>query len=68
MLIVVGLVVEQDLPQMSLVPDEGVVQEFTAASPDPALGDRVHARRPDVAEHGLDAGAGEDRIEGGGEI
>jgi hypothetical protein len=32
MLIVVGLVFAQDLPQMGLVPDEGAVQELTAAS------------------------------------
>ena len=66
MLIVVGLVLAQDLPQMGLVPDEGAVQELASASPDPAFGDRVHAGRPHVAEHGPDAGVGEDRVEGGG--
>jgi hypothetical protein len=29
-----------------LVPDEGAVQEFAAASSDPAFGDRIHAGRP----------------------
>src|ERR1022692_2661672 len=53
-LIVVGLVIAQDPPQMGLVPDEGAVQEFAAASPDPAFGDRVHAGCPDVAGHGPD--------------
>src|SRR5450432_3187042 len=53
---------------MGRVPDEGAVQEFAAASADPAFGDGVHAGRPDVAEHGLDAGVGEDRVEGGGEV
>ena len=67
-LIVVGCVITQDPPQMALIPDEGAVQEFAAASADPAFGDRVHARRPDVTEHGLDSGAGEDRVEGGGEV
>src|ERR1039458_6042907 len=43
MLVVVGLVVAQDPPQMVLVPDQGAVQELATASPDPALGDRVHA-------------------------
>ena len=38
-LIMVGLVVAQDPPQMRLVPDEGPVQELTAASPDPAFDD-----------------------------
>jgi hypothetical protein len=35
-LIVVDLVLVQDPPRMSLVPDEGAVQELAAASPDPA--------------------------------
>jgi hypothetical protein len=48
-LIVVGLVLAQDPPQMILVPHEGAVPELAAASPDPALGDRVHAGRPHVA-------------------
>jgi hypothetical protein len=68
MQIVVGLVLAQDLPQMGLVPDEGPVQELAAASPDPAFGDRVHARRPDVAQDGLDPGAGKDRVERVGEV
>ena len=67
-LIVVGLVLAQDPPQMILVPDESTVQELTAAFPDPAFSNRVHARRPDVAEHGPDAGVGEDGVEGGGEV
>jgi len=67
-LIVVGLVLTQDLPQMGLVPDEGAVQEFASASPDPAFGDRVHAGRPDVTEHGPDPGVGEDHVERGGEV
>ncbi len=62
------LVLAQDPPQMALVPDEGAVQELAAASPDPAFGDRVHAGRPDVAEHGPDPGVGEDRVERGGEV
>jgi hypothetical protein len=37
-------------------------------TPNPAFGDRVHARRPDVAEHGPDPGVGEDRVERGGEV
>ena len=53
---------------MALVPDEGAVQQLAPASPDPAFGDRVHARRRDVAEHGPDPGVGEDRVERGGEV
>jgi hypothetical protein len=67
-LIVVDLVLVQDPPQMVLVPDQGAVQELAPASADPAFGDRVHARCPDVAEHGLDPGTGEDRVERGGEV
>ncbi len=48
---------------MGLVPDEGAVQELAAASPDPAFGDRVHAGRPNVAQHGPDPGIGENRVE-----
>jgi predicted nucleic acid-binding protein len=42
-LIVMGLVLAQDPPQMGLGPDEGAVQKLAAASLDPAFGDRVHA-------------------------
>src|ERR1019366_7977729 len=55
-LIVVHLVVAQDPPQMALIPDKGSVQQLAAASPDPAFGDRVQTRRPDVTEHGPDPG------------
>jgi hypothetical protein len=67
-LIVVGLVLAQDPPHMGLTPDEGAVQQLASASPDPAFGNRVHARRPDAAEHGLDAGVGEDGVQCGGEV
>jgi hypothetical protein len=67
-LIVVGLVLAQDPPQMLLVPGESAVQEFAAAGPDPALGNCVHAGHLDVAEHGPDPGVGEDRVERGGEV
>jgi len=45
-LIVMGLVIAQDPPQMGLVPHEGAVQELASASPDPAFGYRVHAGVP----------------------
>src|ERR1035441_8595615 len=63
-----GLVLVQDPPQMVLVPDQGAAQELAAASPDPAFGDPVHAGRPDVAQHGPDPGAGQDRVEDVGEV
>jgi hypothetical protein len=53
---------------MGLVPDESAVQKLMAASADPAFGDRVHAGRRDVAEHGPDPGIGEDRVERGREV
>jgi hypothetical protein len=62
-LIVMGLVLAQDPPQMGLVPDEGAVEKLAPAPPDPAFGYRVHARRPDVAEHGPDPRISEDRVE-----
>jgi hypothetical protein len=65
-LVVVVLVLAQDPPQMGLMPDEGSVQGFAAAPADPALGDRVHAGRPDVAEHGPDASVGKDCVDRGG--
>ena len=44
-MVMVVLVRSQDLPQMSLVPDEGAVQELASASPDPAFGNRVAPHR-----------------------
>jgi hypothetical protein len=67
-LIMVGLVLAQGLPQMVLIPDQGAVQEFAAASADPAFGYRIHVRGPHVAEHGPDPCASEDRIERGGVV
>jgi hypothetical protein len=58
-----GLVLAQDPPQMVLIPDERAAGELASASPDPAFGDGVHARRPDVAEHGPDPRVGKDRVE-----
>jgi hypothetical protein len=43
-LIVVGLVIAQDPPQVGLVPDEGAVQEFAAASPIQRSGRPIQAR------------------------
>jgi hypothetical protein len=40
-LVVVGLVIAQDLPQMALVPDKSAVQELAPSSSDPAFGGRV---------------------------
>jgi hypothetical protein len=64
-LIAVGFVLVQDLPQMVLIPDQGAVEKLAAASADPAFGSRSCAG-PHVTEHGPDPGAGEDRVERGG--
>ena len=48
---------------MVLIPDQGAVEKLAPASTDPAFGDRVHARRPDVAEHGPDPRISKDRVE-----
>src|ERR1019366_7306994 len=53
-LVMVDLVLAQDPPQMVLVPGQGAVQKLATASPDPALGDRVHPGRPHAAQHGPD--------------
>jgi hypothetical protein len=47
-LIVLGFVVAQYPQKVGLIPDEGAVQEFAAASTDPAFGDRAYAGRPHV--------------------
>jgi hypothetical protein len=44
-LIVVGLVLAQDLPQMVLIPDQGAVEKLASASADPAFGYRVVPHR-----------------------
>jgi hypothetical protein len=67
-LIMVGIVLAQDLPQMILIPDQGAVGKPAPASADPAFGFRVHPGRLHVAEHGPDPGIGEDRVECGGEV
>ena len=67
-LIVMGLVLAQDPPQMVLIPDESAIEKLAPASADPAFGYRVHARRLHVAEHDPDPGISEDRVERGGEV
>jgi hypothetical protein len=67
-LIMVGLVLAQDPPQVVLIPDEGAVQKLAPTSADPAFSYRVHARRLHVAEHGPDPGISEDPVERGREV
>jgi hypothetical protein len=53
---------------VAIFPAEAASRNSRRHPADPAFGDRVHARRPDVAEHGPDPGIGEDRVECGGEV
>jgi hypothetical protein len=53
---------------VTLVPDQGAVEQLVAAGPHPSLHDRVHSRDPDTAADGLDAGVGEDLVDEGREL
>jgi len=53
---------------VSLIDDQKAVEEFAADRSDEALGDRVCPWRPRWRLDDLDAGRGEDGIEGGGEL
>jgi hypothetical protein len=66
--VVMGFEFAQEAAEVTLVPDEGAIQEFVAAGLHPSLRDRVHARGADAAEGDLDAGVGEDPVEQGGEL
>jgi len=44
-LIVMGLVLAQDPPQMVLIPDQGAVEKLAPASADQAFGDGVGPHR-----------------------
>jgi hypothetical protein len=61
--VVVLLVLVQRVQQMRLIRDQRAVQQLAAAALDPPLHDRVHAGHLDAAEHDLDPGVGEDRVE-----
>jgi len=58
----------QGVHQIWLVPDQGPVQQFAAARPDPAFHDGVHAGCLDAAEHDLDTSVGKDAVEQRGEL
>jgi len=48
--------------------DQKVVEAFAAQRADEAFGDRIRAWCPDRAADDADVGAGEDRVEAGGEL
>jgi hypothetical protein len=53
---------------VSLVDDQGAVEEFAADRADEALGDRVRPWCPYRCLDDLDVDGGEDGVEGGGEL
>jgi hypothetical protein len=67
-LVVVSLVLAKDPERMSLVPDHCLVEQFASAAADPAFDDRVRAGRSDGTAQDPDPRAGEDRVEGSGEL
>jgi hypothetical protein len=48
--------------------DQELVEAFAAQRANPALGDRVRPRRANRGADDADVGAGEHRVEGGGEL
>ena len=65
--IVEVLVLAQHDHQMPLIPEQGPVQELTAAAADPAFHDRVHSWRLNSGPDDSDASGLEDLVERGGE-
>jgi len=66
--VVVLDVLDEQGSKLVFVPDDGPVEEFVTESPDPPLRERVRLRRPWRCSDRGDAGAGEDRVEGSGEL
>jgi hypothetical protein len=58
----------QHLLEMAGSGDQEVIEAFAAQSADEAFRDRVGPRCPHGAAEDTDVGAGEDRVEGGGEL
>jgi hypothetical protein len=58
----------QGVQQVPLIPDQGAVQQLTAAGPHPPFHDRIHSRHLDAAEHDLNARVHEDGVEQLGEL
>jgi hypothetical protein len=58
----------QRVQQVLPVPDQGAVQQFTAARPYPPLHDRIHAWYPDAGEHDLHTRISQHGIENTGKL
>jgi hypothetical protein len=65
---VVRFVLAQHRSGMALVGDQGAVEEFSSDAAGETFGERVGPWRPDRGGEDVDVGAGEDRVDGGGEL
>ncbi len=63
MLVVEGLELTEGMEQVTLVPDQSPVEQFTAAGLHPPLHHRVHTRHPRPGQHHSDTGIGHDHVE-----
>jgi hypothetical protein len=66
--VVVGAVGGKYGPQVPLAEDQDAVGEFGSGGQDEAFGEAVRPRTSRRDLHSVDAGAGQDGIEGGGEL
>ena len=66
--VVVLDVVDDQALEVSLVPDDGPVEEFASEGPDPALRERVGDGRTDGGLEDLEAFGSEDLVEGVDEL
>jgi hypothetical protein len=62
-LVVEVLELAQGVKQVTLVPDQRPVEQFSAAGLHPAFHDRVHAGHSDASEHDLVPGVLQDSVE-----
>ena len=66
--VVVVDVVDDEALELSAVPDDGAVEEFSAHGADPAFGERVGYRRSYRGAEDLEAFGAEDLVEGVDEL
>ena len=66
--VVVGFVLGEDQPQMWFTEDQHPVGHLRPGGEHEPFGIGVRARAPGQDLHGLDAGVGQDRVEGSGEL
>jgi hypothetical protein len=68
MIVVVALELAEHSCGVSLIEDQGVIEQLAADSADEALGDRVRSRCPNRGPDDFDGDGGEDGIEAGSEL